>query len=263
MDGTTQLLLLLGTMRPSSQQQQGDPDSAASVGAAAVSWPLGEVRALHSSLALQLVGHLLQQSLERIARLRESALINLHTLLQQPAAAAAVPGAAAIAAALPADAAELAGVASLACVSRLGALLLLPWYRSAVLEGLAASIGGVDAALAKEASATLLAQVGGREGSSSSSYNSSAEAAMESGRLVAAEAGSGELRGSVAELLLQLWKQETGWVLVFFPVVCFWSRGCGAFWLASITLHPLGTECKAFQVDGCAVVRCRSDVCHH
>lgn len=212
MDGTTQLLLLLGTMLPSSQQQQqGDLGSATSAAAAAGGWMPDDVRTLHSSLALQLVGHLLQQSLERIARLRESALINLHTLLQQPAAAAAVPGAAAIAAALPADAAELAGVASLACVSRLGALLLLPWYRSAVLQGLAASIGGVDAALAKEASAALLAQVGGREGSGSSSSNSaSAEAGTETGGLVAAAAGSGELRGSVAELLLQLWKQETG-----------------------------------------------------
>lgn len=208
MDGTTQLLLLLSFKLPPSQRQQGDPSSAGDP-ATAGGWLPSDVCALHSSLALQLVGHLLQQSLERIARLRESALINLHTLLQQPAAAAAVPGAAAIAAALPADAAELAGVASLACVPRLGALLLLPWYRGAVLEGLAASIGGVDAALAKEASAALLAQVGCREGGSSSS-SGSAEAAVEAGRLAAAAAGSAELRGSVADLMLQLWKQETG-----------------------------------------------------
>lgn len=198
MDGTTQLLLLLSSTLPGQQhqQQQGMPTAGG--------WVQGEVCALHSSLAVQLVGHLLQQSLERIARLRESALINLHALLQQPAAAAAVPGAAAIAAALPEDAAELAGVASLACVGRLGALLLLPWYRGAVLEGLVASIGGVDAALAKEASAALLAQVGSRDGSNSSSSAGAADGQAP------AEAGSAELRGSVAELLLQLWRQETG-----------------------------------------------------
>lgn len=190
MEGTPQLLLLLGDVQ--QQQQQG-------AGAAAGGWCLPEVQALYSSLAVQLVSHLLQQSVERIARLRESALINLQQLLQQPTAAAAVPGAAVIAAALPGDAVELAGVASLACVPRLGALLQLPWYRRGVLKGLVASIGGVDASLAKETSAALLAQVGK---DSSSGPEAGAEAT--------AAANSAELRSSIAGLFLQLWHQEAG-----------------------------------------------------
>jgi hypothetical protein len=204
MDGTTQLLLLLGTVLPPA-----GTDSAAGTATAAAGcgWAPEAACELHASLAVQLVSHLLQQSLERIARLRESALINLQAVLQQPAAVAAVPGAAAIAAALPDDSAELAGVASLACVARLAALLQLPWYRPAVLEGLVASIGGVDASLAKEASLALLVQVCRKEsssgigtGSSNPGEGNSAEPAV----------GSAVLRASVAGLLLQLWRQEAG-----------------------------------------------------
>jgi hypothetical protein len=204
MDGTTQLLLLLSTVLP--PQQDGPPHSAA---AADRGWVAAELSAMHSSLAVQLVGHLLQQALERIARLRESALINLRLMLQQPTAAAAVPGADAIAAALPDNAAELAGVASLACVARLAALLQLPWYRPAVLEGLVASIGGVDASLAKEASSALLAQVGSKQTDSSSSSSSRVEGSGAE-QVQPAAAGSVDLRGSVAGLVLQLWAQETG-----------------------------------------------------
>lgn len=198
MDGTTQLLLLLGTVLPSAQTDSAAGTAAAA--AAADGWASDAARELHVTLAVQLVSHLLQQSLERIARLRESALINLQAVLQQPTAAAAVPGAAAIAAALPGDSAELAGVASLACVARLAALLQLPWYRPAVLEGLVASIGGVDASLAKEASSALLAQVCSKDSSSNLGKGKGAEPA----------AGSAALRGSIAGLLLQLWRQETG-----------------------------------------------------
>jgi hypothetical protein len=201
MEGTTQLLLLLSTALPPQQDHQ--PHSAAAA-AAGRGWVAADLSALHSSLAVQLVGHLLQQALERIARLRESALINLQLMLQQPTAAAAVPGAAAIAAALPDNAAELAGVASLACVARLGALLQLPWYRPAVLEGLVASIGGVDASLSKEASSALLAQVGSKQTGSSRDEGTDVEQAQ------SATAGSADLRGSVAGLLLQLWARETG-----------------------------------------------------
>lgn len=208
MNGTTQLLLLLSTML--SQQQQEQQGSSVSHGADAVGsdWSHTALLELHSSLAVQLVGSLLQQSLERIARLRETSLINLQLILQQPAAAAAVPGADVIAAALPKDAAELAGVASLACVSRMGALLQLQSYRAAILEGLVTSIGGVDAALAKEASAALLSQVG----SSSSSSHGSGQAASQAGKAGAAGAGSHhqELHCSTAALLLQLWQQESG-----------------------------------------------------
>jgi hypothetical protein len=190
MDGTTQLLLLLSSLRNEASAAAGSSHA----------WPSAEVQALYSNLAVQLVGQLLQQSLERIARLRESALINLQAILRQPAAAAAaVPGAAAIAAALPGDAAELAGVASLASVPRLGALLQLPWYRRPVLEGLVASIGGVDASLSKEASSALLAQV------SSSSSSAQACAGIDGGG-----SSRAELRSSVAGLLLQLWKEESG-----------------------------------------------------
>lgn len=197
MDGTAQLLLLLGTVLPSAQA-----DSAAGTAAAAAGgWASDAARELHATLAVQLVSHLLQQSLERIARLRESALINLQAVLQQPAAAAAVPGAAAIAAVLPGDSAELAGVASLACVARLAALLQLPWYRPAVLEGLVASIGGVDASLAKEASLALLAQVCSKNSNSNS---------LGGGNGAEPAADSAALRASIAGLLLQLWRQETG-----------------------------------------------------
>jgi hypothetical protein len=188
MDGTTQLLLLLSTL----------PKAANAAAESGQAWASAEAQALYNGLAVQLVGQLLQQSLERIARLRESALINLQTILRQPAAAAAVPGAAAIAAALPGDAAELAGVASLACVPRLGALLQLPWYRRPVLEGLVASIGGVDASLSKEASAALLAQV------------SSSSTAVAGHGTNGGSSSKAELHSSVAGLLLQLWQEESG-----------------------------------------------------
>ena len=41
------------------------------------------------------------------------------------------------------------------------ALLAVPEYRQAVLEGLVASIGGLDASLSKEASAALVATLHG------------------------------------------------------------------------------------------------------
>lgn len=210
MDGTTQLLLVLGTVLPSA-----GTDSAAAA-AAGGGWAPEAACELHASLAVLLVSHLLQQSLERIARLRESALVNLQAVLQQPAAAAAVPGAATIAAALPGDSAELAGVASLACVARLAALLQLPWYRPAVLEGLVASIGGVDASLAKEASLALLAQVCRKESSSSSGTDSSNPG---EGNSAEPAVGSAVLRASVAGLLLQLWRQEAGSARLSLPLI--------------------------------------------
>jgi len=209
MNGTTQLLLLLSRMLSPQQQEQG---GSAAHGADTVGsdWSHTGLLELHSSLAVQLVGSLLQQSLERIARLRETSLINLQLILQEPPAAAAVPGADVIAAALPKNAAELAGVASLACVSRMGALLQLLSYRAAILEGLVTSIGGVDAALAKEASAALLSQVG--SGSSSSSCYGSGQAASQAGKVGAAGAGSHhqELHCGTAALFLHLWQQESG-----------------------------------------------------
>jgi hypothetical protein len=178
-------------------QQQAQLD-----GTTAAGWQPSSLAQLHRRLALLVVSRLLRQSLERIARLREAALIRLQQMLAQPATAAAVPGAAAIAAALPEDAAELAGVASLACVAKLGSLLQLQWYRLPLLEGLVASIGGVDASLAKAASAALLSQL-------EDDSVAAAEAAVVAG---AADATSGKrsLREDVAALLLQLWQTQTG-----------------------------------------------------
>jgi hypothetical protein len=160
---------------------------------------------LHGQLAPQLVGHLLQQSLERIARLRETALRCLRRALRQPAAAAAVPGAADVARALPADAAELAGVASLAVVPRIAGLLRLPWYRPRVLEGLVASIGGVDASLAKAASAALLQQLAQQPRTGQAAQQQQQQRPGGS-----AAAPALDLRAHAAELLLQLWQREAG-----------------------------------------------------
>lgn len=154
---------------------------------------------LHHRLSLLAVNGLLSQAVERIARLRESALLHLQSLLAQPSTAAAVPGAAAVAAALPGDAVELAGVASLACVARLAALLQLPYYRLALLKGLVACVGGVDASLAKAAATALLAQV---------------EVLPAAAAVVQGVSGSqqhrGEVRSDVAGLLLKLWQQHAG-----------------------------------------------------
>jgi hypothetical protein len=223
MEGLAQLVLALGNMQ--QQQQQAQPEEqlqlqlqdAAAVlsqgvaslqlqqqiqldGTTAEGWHPSSLAQLHRRLALLVVSGLLRQSLERIARLREAALIRLQQMLVQPATAAAVPGAAAIAAALPDDAAELAGVASLACVAKLGSLLRLQWYRLPLLEGLVASIGGVDASLAKAASAALLSQL---------EEDSAAAAAVVAG---AADETSAKqsLREDVAALLLQLWRTQTG-----------------------------------------------------
>ena len=78
-----------------------------------------------------------------------------------------------------------------------------------MLEGLVASIGGVDAALAKEASAALLAQVG--PAAAGRSHSRGAEELQDAVDVPGAAAGgAGLLRSSVAALLLQLWRQEAG-----------------------------------------------------
>jgi hypothetical protein len=225
MEGLAQLVLALGSMQqqqqhiqPEQQQQLQDAAAVLSQGVASLQlqqqqqldgttaegWQPSSLAQLHRRLALLVVSGLLRQSLERIARLREAALIRLQQMLAQPATAAAVPGAAAIAAALPEDAAELAGVASLACVAKLGGLLQLQWYRLPLLEGLVASIGGVDASLAKAASAALLSQL-----EDDSAAAAAAAAAVAAG---AADATSGRqpLWEDVAALLLQLWRTQTG-----------------------------------------------------
>jgi hypothetical protein len=108
------------------------------------------------------VAALLKQAVERIARMREAAVVRLRALLgatwAPPLVAACVPGSPLILGALPVDSADLAGVVSLEVVRRVAALiscLPLP-YTGPLLEGLVASIGCVDAQLAKAASAALV-----------------------------------------------------------------------------------------------------------
>lgn len=235
MDGLAQLVLALGNIRQQQrpqnhQQQQQQLDHTAAVlsqGVASLQLhhkqdkqqqqqqhavdasaaAAGELEAaglaqLHSRLSQLVVSGLLKQSLERIARLREVANVQLRSLLAQPATAAVVPGAATIAAALPEDAVELAGVASLAGVAKLGGLLHLPWYRMPLLEGLVASVGGVDASLAKAASAALLAQL--EDAPAVQGDGDSAAAAA------AARAAQRSLGEDVAQLLVQLWQKSTG-----------------------------------------------------
>jgi tubulin-specific chaperone D len=101
---------------------------------------------------------LLQQGVERIARVRETAIRQLRGLLAEPRVAAAMPAAAAVSAALPTDDDQLTGVVSLEAVRRLAGLLTASpqHYTKALLEGLVASVGGVDAALTRAASSSLV-----------------------------------------------------------------------------------------------------------
>ncbi|KAF6263485.1 armadillo-type protein [Scenedesmus sp. NREL 46B-D3] len=206
-DAAAMLPTDVASMQPQLlQQQQQQQHSTQPDGAAG--WHPSSLVQLHRRLALLVVSGMLRQSLERIARLREAALTRLQQLLGQPATAAAVPGAAGIAAALPDDAAELAGVASLACVAKLGGLLQLQWYRLPLLEGLVASIGGVDASLAKAASAALLSQLEG-----------GATAAAAAAEVAAATPEVRSLREDVAALLLQLWQTQTGSLRLSLPLI--------------------------------------------
>uniref|UniRef100_A0A7S3QWP0 Tubulin-specific chaperone D n=1 Tax=Dunaliella tertiolecta TaxID=3047 RepID=A0A7S3QWP0_DUNTE len=101
-------------------------------------------------------GALLKQAVERIARIRDLAARRLHSLVSCPHVARAMPAAGQLAAALPKDDGT-AEVVSLQSIKRLSGLLLAaPQYARPVLEGLVASIGGVDAQLAKVASEALL-----------------------------------------------------------------------------------------------------------
>ncbi|KAF5833816.1 hypothetical protein DUNSADRAFT_9763 [Dunaliella salina] len=101
-------------------------------------------------------GALLKQAVERIARMRDLAARRLHGLVSSPHVACAMPAAGQLAAALPQDDGT-AEVVSLQSIKRLSGLLLAaPQYARPVLEGLVASIGGVDAQLAKVASEALL-----------------------------------------------------------------------------------------------------------
>lgn len=142
------------------------------------------------------VAALLKQAVERIARVRETAMYQLimltrprpkqHTttdtnthnnakedtgsrvvVVATKALAASLceigahaPAAAAVAAALPTDDAALHGVTSLDAITPLACLMRAAApYRCALLEGLISSVGGIDAQLTKVAAAALLAQL--------------------------------------------------------------------------------------------------------
>lgn len=102
---------------------------------------------------------LLKQAVERIARVRECALGHVRALLAHPHLRPQIPAADRVAAAAEdaAAAADAGGLtASLEALVRLVRLLDEPSYTPALFEGLVASIGGVDASLAKVASQALL-----------------------------------------------------------------------------------------------------------
>lgn len=109
-------------------------------------------------LTQQLIRALLKQAVERIARLRETALDQLRSIVNQPHdVLPSIPGWEQLQAATAlqhtqpsalSDADQgLLGVVGLVGVAE---------YREAVVEGVVASIGGLDASLCKEASAALL-----------------------------------------------------------------------------------------------------------
>ncbi|PNH09641.1 Tubulin-specific chaperone D [Tetrabaena socialis] len=120
----------------------------------------GEAEAELADVMGGVVGLLLRQSVERIARVREAALRHVRTLLADPLLAPHIPAAPAVAAAAEAAsaAADAGGAAApLEALQRVVVrLLAVPPFTGPLLEGLVASIGGVDASLAKVASAALL-----------------------------------------------------------------------------------------------------------
>jgi hypothetical protein len=118
------------------------------------------VAAYPAGPAARCVAALLRQAVERIGRVREAALAQLGVLLGEPRVAAHVPAAAAVAEAVVASAALAAGggaAASLEALSQLVArLLAVRPYGPALLEGLVASLGCVDASLSRAAAAALV-----------------------------------------------------------------------------------------------------------
>ncbi|KAL0043717.1 hypothetical protein WJX82_009809 [Trebouxia sp. C0006] len=110
-----------------------------------------------ASITHMVIQALLKQSVERIARLREAALDKLRELIFQQHH---LPPITAVQHLQTATATPEAETATMSSVDQgllgVSALLAVPEYRRAVLEGLVASIGGLDASLCKEASAAFV-----------------------------------------------------------------------------------------------------------
>jgi hypothetical protein len=158
---------------------------------------------------------LLKQAVERITRVRDAALRHLSALVASPPCARHLPACRALSLALPssdeaasvsasAPASGAANVSSgiriwsvgrpsgLDSVGTLAQLLPVPHYTTALLEGLVASIGGVDAALAKAAGAALASLV--------DACSSAPTESEEEGAVAAAVAAAGD-RASAARAL--------------------------------------------------------------
>eukprot|EP00891_Asterochloris_glomerata_P000594 jgi/Astpho2/594/Aster-x0445 len=100
------------------------------------------------------VGGLLKQSVERIARVREVAATQLRSILQIGLRWPPLEGAELLQTAFGQQ--HPAALATLQGLPAVVAILQVPAYQTALLEGLAASIGGLDSSLSKAASAAVL-----------------------------------------------------------------------------------------------------------
>ncbi|GFR52318.1 hypothetical protein Agub_g14856, partial [Astrephomene gubernaculifera] len=155
----------------------------------------------------RVMGLLLRQSVERISRVRESALRHVRTLLADTALLPYIPAADRVAAAAEAaaDAATDAGgvAASLDALHRVVVrLLAVPPYTEPILEGLVASIGGVDSSLAKAASQALLEALAAKQ------QDTDVSGGGGGGGAEASSQSPPPLLSSVAGYLLDVWSRH-------------------------------------------------------
>lgn len=154
--------------------------------------------------------------MERIARVRDAAAGHLRTLASNPLIANIIVGADALRSALPAlEGGEAAGSVSLDSIPRLAALLgLHPAYTSHLLEGLVASVGGVDNTLARAASSALVdalhtASLSNKPLLPTSQHaSSSTDTQQECGSQQSVSRGHRHLASDVAHQFLCLWQRH-------------------------------------------------------
>eukprot|EP00884_Botryococcus_braunii_P022550 jgi/Botrbrau1/897/Bobra.0167s0018.1 len=123
---------------------------------------------------------LAKQGVERIGRLREAAITHLRALLELPADCTSLPFRQPLVEAIS----EHATVSGGPEVSHMARLLLEPALCESVLEGLAASVGGLDTSLAQAAGSSLMGVI------------------LEGG-------GSADTQQRVADKLIQIWQRKT------------------------------------------------------